>query len=99
MKSMFDRHAFHLTLSEGEAVDLRLALHRALHSVQKIVEQYKALDQELFDITVAKYEAEADQIKRVLDLATLAWEDLQNRKEAEGTLEQAAWHDTSAELQ
>jgi len=92
-------HNFHLTLTEAHAVDLRLALFRAFHHAQHLCNSYKALDPALYGSTVAKYEAEAAQIKNIIELASAAWEDMLDRKEAQGTLEQAAWYDTSAELQ
>ena len=94
------QHLYHLTLTEEQALDLRLGLMRAYHSLDKLVADYIALglNREGFDATISKYKEDRDNLKIVMDAAKEAWDDLLNRKEAQGTLEQAAWHDTSAEL-
>ena len=77
---------FHLTLTEDKAIDLRLALFRAFHTVQRMVEQYKALDPALYGSTVVKYETEAEAIKSVIEATGEAWEDLQDRKTQQGRM-------------
>jgi len=54
------------TLSEHDAITVRLAMHRALHSVEKILEDYSKLDQVLYLATIQNYQRERENIKTAL---------------------------------
>jgi hypothetical protein len=89
-------HNLSFTMSEHEAVSVRLALRRALHTVEKILADYSKLDENLFFAIVQHYQQERDNTRAALDAINLQY---YSQIEAQGTLEQAAWYDTSAELQ
>jgi len=89
-------HNFSFTMSEHDAVSVRLALHRALHTVEKLLADYSNFDENLFLATIQHYQQERDNIRAALDAINLQY---YSQIEAQGALEQAAWYDTSAELQ
>lgn len=64
--------SFTFTLSEHDSISARLALHRALHSVEKIIRDYDKLDP-VFHATAQHYQQERADIRAALDAITVQY--------------------------
>ena len=73
---------FKLELTENQAIELRLALHRAFHLLDKMVAEYTELTKKeaCFAPTRAKYKADLEEVRVLLKLSRESWEALQDEK-------------------
>ena len=62
--------SFTFTLSEHDAISTRLALHRALHDVEKIITNYSKMDP-AFLASAQHYQQERADIRAALDAINL----------------------------
>lgn len=75
---------FYLELTEDQATDLGLALHRAFHLLDKMAAEYTKLTEKDagFRHTLAKYVAEREAVRALITLSRERWEALQDEKQA-----------------
>ena len=73
---------FKLELTENQAIELRLALHRAFHLLDKMVAEYTELTKKeaCFAPTRAKYMEELQAVRVLLKLSRESWDALQDEK-------------------
>ena len=73
---------FKLELTGNQAIVLRLALHRALHFLFKMVAEYTELTKKDagFAPTLTKYKADLEEVRVLLKLSRESWDALQDEK-------------------